>query len=193
MNGRGWENSRVRAGSCALGWITACIIIALNSYLVCWEIGDWITAAGSRAIWLELTVVPLAIACSLLLAWLMIRPWVIVGRVAPTAESAGRTTAQDVAARIAAPQYRRIGVALDHSPHDTITLEHAAALVRGHGAEMVLNPRGRRGRRPTPRGRLAGPGAARETRPISNSWPARCVPPERPCGAYFVSATRPAN
>ena len=140
-----FTNERARMGEFAnprwvrvLGWITASVIIALNSYLVCWEISGWITAAGSKAIWLELTVVPLAIACGLLLAWLIVQPWLIAGRVAPTAESAGRTTAQDVAARIAEPQYRRIGVALDHSPNDAVTLEHAAALARGHGAEMVL-------------------------------------------------------
>jgi len=121
-----------------LGWAAACVIIALNAYLIWWQIGMWITAAGSRAIWVELTVIPVAIACGLLLAWLIVRPWLITARIAPTAESAGRTTAQDVAARIVEPQYRRIGVALDHSPNDAVTLEHAAALARGHGAEMVL-------------------------------------------------------
>jgi manganese transport protein len=69
---------------------------------------------------------------------LIVQPWLVAGRIAPTAESAARTTAQDVAARISAPQYRRIGVALDHSTNDAVTLEHAAALARGHGAEMVL-------------------------------------------------------
>jgi manganese transport protein len=140
-----FTNERARMGEFAnprwvrvLGWITACVIIGLNSYLICWEIGSWITAAGSKAIWLELTVVPLAIACGMLLAWLIVQPWLVAGRVAPTAESAARTSAQDVAARISAPQYRRIGVALDHSPNDAVTLEHAAALARGHGAEMVL-------------------------------------------------------
>jgi manganese transport protein len=140
-----FTNERARMGEFAnprwvrvLGWITACVIIGLNAYLVCWEIGSWITAAGSKAIWLELTVVPLAIACGMLLVWLIVQPWLVAGRVAPTAESAARTTAQDVAARISAPQYRRIGVALDHSPSDAVTLEHAAALARGHGAEMVL-------------------------------------------------------
>jgi manganese transport protein len=69
---------------------------------------------------------------------LIVNPWLVARRVAPTAESAGRTTAQVVAARITEPRYRRIGVGLDHSPNDAITLEHAAALARGHGAEMVL-------------------------------------------------------
>lgn len=121
-----------------LGWIAASIIIVLNAYLICWEIGEWVKAAGSRAIWVEVTLVPLAIGCGLLLAWLIAQPWLVARRVGPTAESAARTTAQDVAARIAEPRYRRIGVALDHSKNDSVTLEHAAALARGHGAEMVL-------------------------------------------------------
>ena len=140
-----FTNERARMGEFTnpgwvrvLGWITAWVIIVLNAYLVWWEIGSWIAAAGPKAIWIELTVIPAAIACGLLLAWLIVQPRLAARPVAPTAESAARTTAEEVASRIAEPQYRRIGVALDHSPNDAVTLEHAAALARGHGAEMVL-------------------------------------------------------
>ncbi len=140
-----FTNERARMGAFAnpgwvrvVGWITAWIIIVLNAYLVWWEIGSWIAAAGPNAIWIEVTVIPAAIACGSLLAWLIVQPRLVARPVAPTAESAARTTAEDVASRIAEPQYRRIGVALDHSPNDVVTLEHAAALARGHGAEMVL-------------------------------------------------------
>jgi len=34
--------------------------------------------------------------------------------------------------------YARMGVGLDHSERDVITLRHAAALARRHGAELVL-------------------------------------------------------
>jgi manganese transport protein len=122
----------------ALGWITTAIIIALNAALLTSAIHDWIVSAGPRGIWIELFVVPVAFAVSLLLAWLIVRPWVIGYRVAQTAESAGRTTARDVAAHISEPIYRRIGVALDHSPSDRIALEHAAALARHHQAELIL-------------------------------------------------------
>jgi manganese transport protein len=83
-------------------------------------------------------VVPIAIALGLLLAWLIVRPWLIGLRIAQTAESAGRTTARDVVARISEPIYRRIGVALDHSPNDNVALEHAAALARHHHSELIL-------------------------------------------------------
>ena len=121
-----------------LGWIATAIIIGLNAELLASTIGDWITSAGSRGIWIELAVVPLTVVLGALLAWLIVRPWVIKYRVAQTAESAGRTTARDVAARISEPIYRRIGVALDHSPNDNVALEHAAALARHHHSELVL-------------------------------------------------------
>jgi manganese transport protein len=121
-----------------LGWIATAIIIGLNAALLASSINQWISSAGSWGIWIEIAVVPAAIAVSLLLAWLIVRPWLIRHDVAPTAESAGRTTARDVAARISEPVYRRIGVALDHSPSDNVALEHAAALARLHGSELIL-------------------------------------------------------
>jgi manganese transport protein len=121
-----------------LGWITTAIIIGLNAELLASTIGDWISSAGSRGIWIDVAVVPAAIAIGLLLAWLIVRPWVIGQPLGPTAESAGRSTARGVASRISEPVYRRIGVALDHSPSDDVTLAHAAALARHHQAELVL-------------------------------------------------------
>ena len=79
-----FTSERARMGSFAnpnwvrvLGWIAAAIIIVLNAYLICWEIGGWIQSAGSKAIWIELTLVPLAIGCGLLLAWLIVQPWLV--------------------------------------------------------------------------------------------------------------------
>jgi manganese transport protein len=121
-----------------LGWIVTAIIIGLNAQLLASTIGEWIASAGPRGIWIEIAVVPLTVALGLLLLWLIVRPWVIGYQLAQTAESAGRTTARDVAARISEPSYRRIGVALDHSPTDNVALEHAAALARYHHSELIL-------------------------------------------------------
>jgi manganese transport protein len=121
-----------------LGWLATAIIIGLNAQLLTNAIGDWITSAGSHGIWIQIAVVPLTVLLGLLLFWLIIRPGVIGYRLAQTAESAGRTTARDVAARISEPSYRRIGVALDHSPTDNLALEHAAALARVHHSELIL-------------------------------------------------------
>jgi len=84
-------------------------------------------------------VVPLAGGCGLLLAWLVVGPWVVALRGPRQDEPAARDTALDVAAAgLTEPVYRCIGVALDHSARDKPTLRHAAALARRHGAELVL-------------------------------------------------------
>jgi manganese transport protein len=120
-----------------LGWVCLTIIVALNAYLIADQVGDWIEAAGPYAIWLELTVVPLIGGCGLLLAWLIAAPWLTATRVSRP-EEAARDVALVVAAELTEPSYTRIGVALDHSERDVITLRHAAALARRHGAELVL-------------------------------------------------------
>jgi len=121
-----------------LGWTTAAIIIALNAYLVADQIGDWMEAAGESAIWLWLTVVPLTGACSLLLVWLIVRPWLIALRPPIAVGAEARATALEVARALTGSHYRRIGIALDHSPHDAVTLRHGASLAQAHAAELVL-------------------------------------------------------
>jgi manganese transport protein len=120
-----------------LGWITVAIIIGLNGRLVWVQIADWIVSAGPYAIWIEATVLPITLALSLLLVWLMIAPWVAGRELAP-AEPGVANIAAAVAAGLIEPLYRRIGVAVDNSLQDAITLRHAAGLARGHNAELVL-------------------------------------------------------
>jgi manganese transport protein len=105
--------------------------------LVWVQIADWIVAAGPYAIWIEATVLPITLALSLLLVWLMIAPWVARRELAP-AEPGVANIAAAVAAGLIEPLYRRIGVAVDNSLQDAITLRHAAGLARGHNAELVL-------------------------------------------------------
>jgi manganese transport protein len=121
-----------------LGWAAAAIIIGLNTQLMVGQIGDWIEAAGPYAPWVVWTVVPAASACGLLLLWLIVSPWLGGPAAPPEVEAVARVAAREVAEKIPEPLYRRIGVALDNSPRDAITLRHAAALARGHGAELVL-------------------------------------------------------
>src|SRR5262249_30165562 len=49
-----------------LGWVCVTIIVALNAYLVTDQIGEWIEDVGPYAVWLWLTVVPIAAGCGLL-------------------------------------------------------------------------------------------------------------------------------
>ncbi len=138
-------NDRRRMGQFAsrrwlrvLGWVSVTVIIALNAQLVWVQLADWFTAAGPRAIWLQLTLIPLVGALSLLLVWLILRPLFIAQRPRPTSSEAARATAQAVAQGLSEPAYARIGVALDHNLQDNTTLRHAASLAQSHGAELVL-------------------------------------------------------
>jgi manganese transport protein len=121
-----------------LGWAAAAIIIALNAYLVIDQINDWTEEAGDYAIWLQLTVIPIAAFCGLLLLWLIIRPWLIALRQPATITRDAREAALEVVKGLTGPLYRRIGVAVENSPRDAISLRHAVALAREYGAELVL-------------------------------------------------------
>jgi manganese transport protein len=122
----------------ALGWGAAVIIIALNVQLVVGKLGEWIADAGSWALVLELTLIPLTVGCGMLLVWLIISPLLASLRPPPEVVADAQATARVVAANLPEPLYRRIGVALDNGPQDAHTLRHAAGLARGHGAELVL-------------------------------------------------------
>jgi manganese transport protein len=117
-----------------LGWLAAAIIIALNIQLVIAEMTDWV-GTEPWAVWV---VLPIALACGLLLLWLLASPWLLAHRPQPGVVVPAQMTAIDVAAALSEPLYRRIGVALDHRPSDTLPLRHAAGLARGPGAELVL-------------------------------------------------------
>jgi manganese transport protein len=81
--------------------------------------------------------VPITAACGLLLVWVIVAPWVAPRRPIPAAPALGRVAAA-VMAGLAEPLYRRIGVALENTDRDAVTLRHAAGLARGHNAELVL-------------------------------------------------------
>jgi manganese transport protein len=121
-----------------LGWTVASIIIALNTYVVADQIGDWLEAAGAYAFLLWLTVIPVSAGCGLLLIWLIVRPWVIGAPLPVAVGVEARAAALEVARGLTGPHYRRIGVAVDNSARDAIALRHATALAQAHGAELVL-------------------------------------------------------
>lgn len=121
-----------------LGWICVTIIVALNGHLVIDQVGDWVTGAGEYGVWVALLLYPLVAGCGLLLAWLIVGPWLVVLRQPTQFEATAEAAARQVAGDLAEPRYRRIGVALDNSPQDAATLRHAVALARSHDAELIL-------------------------------------------------------
>ena len=117
------------------GWATAVIVLGLNLWLAGQTIGDWARSSGQWAplIW----TLSLAVCGALmgLLLWITLHPY---RRQASRTATLGLE--QRSAELIAAPQYRRILVPLDHSELDRIALGHAAALAaRNHGRIFLLH------------------------------------------------------
>lgn len=58
-----------------LAWVVAAVIVVLNVKLVLDQLAVWITASGSNAWLVELTVIPLVVAVAALLMYVSLRPW----------------------------------------------------------------------------------------------------------------------
>ncbi len=113
-----------------LAWLVAFVIIGLNVKLVVGTIADWIAGAGPEAVWLWVTVVPLAIGCGILLLYIAL-PASMRGLYKPAAVK-GPTFA------FAPRAYKRIGVAIDYGEMDGKVLSHALTLAKHHKARMFL-------------------------------------------------------
>lgn len=122
-----------------LAWLVAVIILSLNGFLVYSQIGNWIQLLkekGYSPLWIQLTAVPLAVGCALLLVWLIAEPRVL--RLRKSRRDARDVSPADVAGALRSPRYRRIGVAVEHDRKDVHALQHAVALAKSHGAELLI-------------------------------------------------------
>jgi manganese transport protein len=135
-----FTSDRARMGSFAnrawvqfLAWITAAVVIGLNFWLAVQTIGEWLDAAGRWRTLVWVVTVPVGIALALLLLWIITEPW--MGR-----RRRGRPpiALPETEGAAAAPAYRRILVPLDHSKLDGLTISHAVAMARLHGAKVFL-------------------------------------------------------
>lgn len=119
-----------------LGWIAALLIIGLNLSLVVQQIRSWsaaLTAAGMSSLPVLLIAWPFVALCAVLLVFSI--AWPLLTR---PSEKRVRADATAVSGKIGKPQFRRIAVAVENSPKDSIPLEHAVGLARAHGASVVL-------------------------------------------------------
>jgi manganese transport protein len=116
-----------------MAWITATIVIGLNVWLAYKVIGTWITNAGGAAVWIQLIMIPLAIALGGLLLYLIFGP-LFRARAARREEMAPVFTAAD----LIEPSFSRIGVALEATERDRAILAQAIPLARQHQADLVL-------------------------------------------------------
>jgi manganese transport protein len=113
-----------------LAWTTAAVIVGLNAKLVTSTLSDWIDSAGTGAIWLWLTLVPIAAGCALFLLYIAIpKSWKMRKRSEPSVVPALDLTSQ---------KYTRIGVAIDYGTMDGMVLSHARTLAGQYGASVYL-------------------------------------------------------
>ncbi len=143
-----FTSSKVRMGAFAnplwlqvLAWLAAGIIMGLNGFLVVSQLLGWYQgaiAAGQSVLWIQLLALPVVLGCVFLLVWLFIEPRLRTQQVKLTDDLQAQQSAKQVVQGLQTPRYRRIGVALEHSPKDTVALSHAVALARSYSAELVM-------------------------------------------------------
>ncbi len=112
-----------------LAWGSAAVIIGLNLFLVASVLREW---AGESALLASLAFV-LAAACGVLLLWLFAQPYIEHKKSHDHPAVDAKNVVQG-----AAPTFKRIGVALEHSAQDQHPLRHAVALAKSHDAELLL-------------------------------------------------------
>ena len=112
----------INRGIKVLAWVSALIIVALNAKLTYEEISTWLTAAGENAIWLWLTVVPIAVFSGGVLLYITFHPLFRPRHLPPAHLPHGGARPL---VPLTALHYRRIAVALDFSAVDPYVLQHA--------------------------------------------------------------------
>lgn len=112
-----------------LAWITAAIIVGLNANLIAQTVMAWIEEAGSSAVWIWVTVVPVVVGVALLLVYISI----------PESWRRRKAAIPSVGKVELTPQtYSKIGVAVDYGTMDVKVLSHAQTLAKLHGATVYL-------------------------------------------------------
>lgn len=118
-----------------LAWGSAAAIVGLNASLAAQLIGD---AARSSAWGGVIRTVGILVGGGLgiLLAWLLLQPWLHQWRRRLSSRQLGNETAGAQVVPEGTPEliYRRILVPLDHSALDRLAIAHAVALARSQGA-----------------------------------------------------------
>ncbi len=106
-----------------LAWISTAIIVYLNISLVVDEIQSWLAAAGSNRLFLYLFVIPVAVACFVLLVYIFIHP-LLVG-ISGTRSHVPHGQAQDYTQQEPAKDFVHIGIAIDFSGNDQRLIQNA--------------------------------------------------------------------
>ncbi|MCB9333521.1 MAG: Nramp family divalent metal transporter [Lewinellaceae bacterium] len=116
------------------GWASACIIVGLNVQLVIQEVGVWTQHAGEQAWIVHYLILPVLFFSGGMLVYITLKPLL---RRSPKRHAKLPHGAFAGLEESAAPEYQRIGVALDFSDSDTAALNHALHL-GGKKARYIL-------------------------------------------------------
>jgi len=119
-----------------LAWLTATIIVGLNLRLAWMVIAGWLAAAGAwkTAVWAA--VIPVSVGYLLLLLWVTMEP--LMSRWTRKYGRAPVEVPEFAVPEVAAPEYRRILVPLDHTVLDRMAISHALAMGKLYGARIYL-------------------------------------------------------
>jgi manganese transport protein len=105
-----------------LAWACAIIIIGLNAQLVVQQLGEWVHASHSSAIWIHFLVEPVILAVTALMLYVFLRPLLFKHKDQPTYIPHGLATVID---ELDAVKYHHIAVSIDFSQNDTESIRHA--------------------------------------------------------------------
>jgi manganese transport protein len=116
----------------ALAWISAAIIVGLNTWLAWQTIGDWVESSGAWRPLVLVVSVGIAGALLLLLGWIVLVPWIRRAQAGRASVELPETSPGE------APIYRRILVPLDHTALDRLAITHAAATAKLYNSKLFL-------------------------------------------------------
>ncbi len=105
-----------------LAWLSAAIIVYLNIHLVIDEILGWIDSAGDNKIYIYFLVIPVAVACLVLLGYVFIHPF--LGSASKRKSQLPHGQALDFT-DLESIEYRHIGIAIDFTGNDRKIIKSA--------------------------------------------------------------------
>ncbi|SDL52640.1 manganese transport protein [Catalinimonas alkaloidigena] len=126
----------INRGVKILAWVSALIIVVLNAKLTYEEISAWMVAAGDQAIWLWLTVVPLAVFAGGVLLYITFQPLFQPQRKPYSHMPHG---GDRPLVHLPELHYRRIAIALDFSSVDPYVLQHALSQGEPHTEYLLIH------------------------------------------------------
>ncbi|MET4081632.1 manganese transport protein [Pedobacter sp. UYP30] len=105
-----------------LAWLSAAIIVYLNIQLVVQQIQEWAGEAGDAKVWVYAIVIPVALACLLLLAYVFFHPFFTKADSIRKQVPHGAATALSLETDV---QYHHIGIAIDFSGNEQKIIQNA--------------------------------------------------------------------